>query len=446
MSKPPRQMILGMLVNGVGQHQAAWRLPDSRVEDAYSLSLYADAARLAEAAKMHMVFLADSADHKHDTLRARPARFLESLSLASALAAITERIGLIATFSTSFTEPYNVARQMCTLDHISKGRAGWNMVTSYGGADHYSDQPLADHATRHKRASEYAEVIRLLFNSWEPDALRFDRATPVFADPDRVHRDVYAGEVFHVQGPLNMPRPPQGRPVIAQAGQSDSGLNLAAKHADMVYAQAPSLAEGQAHYADLKARVARFGRDPDHLKILPGCVPVIGATEAEAQSMQRQLSDLLDFKIGKRLMQDLLPGVDLAQYDLDDVIPESAFPPTHTVAALQYRYELLKHMSVERNYSIRKMIERMSNGSGHWSPVGSAEQVAEEMQERFAQHGCDGYNLSSIYQLKGIERITTLLVPALQQLGYFRTEYEGATLRENMGLPEPRPYSESRLG
>ena len=335
---------------------------------------------------------------------------------------------------------------MCTLDHLSKGRAGWNMVTSYGGADHYSDQPLADHATRHRRAAEYAEVIRMLFNSWEPGALKFDRTTPVFADPDLVHCDDYAGEVFKVRGPLNMPRPPQGRPVIAQAGQSDSGLDLAAKHADMVYAQAPSLSEGQAHYADLKARVRRFGREPDHLKILPGCVPVLGATEAEAQSMQRQLSDLVDFRVGKTLLQGLLPGVDLAQYDLDEVIPAAAFPPTSTVAAMQYRYELCKHMSVDRQYSIRQIIERMSNGSGHWSPVGSAERVAEEMQERFAQQGCDGYNLSATFQLGGIERITRLLVPALQQLGHYRTEYEGDTLRENMGLPQPRPYRESRFG
>ncbi len=440
------KMILGMLVNGVGQHQAAWRLPDSRAEDAYSLSLYADASKLAEAAKMHLVFFADSADHKHDTLRARPARFLESLSLAAAMAPITEKIGLIATFSTTFTEPYNVARQMCSLDHLCKGRSGWNMVTSYGGADHYSDLPMADHATRHKRAAEYADVIRMLFNSWEPDALVFDRDTPVFADPDKVHVDSYEGEVFRIKGPLNMPRPPQGRPVIAQAGQSESGKDLAARHADMVYSQAPSLAEGQALFADLKARVAKAGRDPDHLKILPGCVPVLGATEAEAQSMQRQLNDLIDFRIGKALLQDRVPGVDLGQFDLEDVIPESAFPPTSTVQAMQYRYELCKHMSVDKKFTVRQLIERMTNGGGHWSPVGSAEQVAEEMQERYALEGCDGFNLSSIYQLGGIERITTLLVPALQSLGFYRTAYEGDTLRENMGLPEPLPYSQSRFG
>jgi len=446
MSPRPRQMILGLLVNGVGQHQAAWRLPDSRAEDAYSLSLYADAAKLAEAVKMHFVFFADSADHKQETLRARPARFLESLSLAAAIAPMTERIGLIATFSTTFTEPYNVARQMCSLDHISKGRSGWNMVTSYGGADHYSATPMADHAARHKRAAEYADVIRLLFNSWEPDALVFDRATPVFADPDKVHSDLYDGGIFKVKGPLNLPRPPQGRPVIAQAGQSESGKNLAARHADMVYAQAPSLAEGQAHFADLKARVVKTGRDPDHLKILPGCVPVLGETEAEAQAMQRQLNDLIDFRVGKALLQDRVPGVDLSQFELDDIIPASAFPPTETVVAMQYRYELCRHMSVDRKYTVRQLIERMTNGGGHWSPVGAAEQVAREMQERFEQGGCDGYNLSSIYQLGGIERITGLLVPALQNLGFYRAAYEGDTLRENMGLPGPRPYSESRFG
>ena len=259
---PPydRKMILALLVNGVGQHQAAWRIADSRAEDAYSLSLYADAARMAETAKMHMVFLADSADHDQTTLRTRPKRFLEALSIASALASITERIGLIATFSTTFTEPYNVARQMCSLDHLSKGRAGWNMVTSYGGAEHYGDGPMMEHGQRHKRAAEYAQVIRMLFDSWAPDALVIDRVAGIYADPDKVRCDRFDGEIFRVAGPLNMPRPPQGRPVIAQAGQSAAGKDLSAQHADMVYSQGTSLEESQAHYADLKGRMGKFGR------------------------------------------------------------------------------------------------------------------------------------------------------------------------------------------
>ncbi len=446
MADPRPQMILGLLVNGVGQNQSAWRLPDSRAEDAYSFGMYADAARLAEAAKMHFVFLADSADHKQETLRSRPLRFLESLSLASAMASITAHVGLIATFSTTFSEPYNVARQMCSLDHISNGRSGWNMVTSYGGAEHYFDTPMPDHATRHLRASEYADVIRMLFNSWDADALVFDRETPVFADPDKVHCDRFDGQVFRVKGPLNMPRPPQGRPVIAQAGQSDSGKDLAAKHADMVYAMAATLPEGQAHFADLKGRMAKFGRKPDQLKIMPGCVPVLGATEAEAQSMQRQLNDLIDFPVAVTLLQDRLPGVDLSQYGIDDVIPDSAFPPIETVNTMQSRFALYKYLSVEKRYSIRRIIEGNMNGGGHWSPVGSAERVAEEMEERYQAYACDGFNMSSIYQLGGTERITKLLVPALQALGHYRTEYQGATLRENMGLPQPRPYQEARLG
>jgi FMN-dependent oxidoreductase (nitrilotriacetate monooxygenase family) len=437
MPQYDRKMILALLVNGVGQHQAAWRIADSRAEDAYSLSLYADAARMAEAAKMHMVFLADSADHDQATLRTRPKRFLEAHSIACALASITDRIGLIATFSTTFSEPYNVARQMCTLDHLSKGRAGWNMVTSYGGAEHYGDGPMMEHGQRHKRASEYAQVIRMLFDSWAPDALVIDREAGIYADPAKVRCDRFDGEIFRVAGPLNMPRPPQGRPVIAQAGQSAAGKDLSAHHADMVYAQGTSLEESQAHYADLKGRMGKFGRHPDELKVLPGCVPVIGQTEAEARSMQNQLNDLLDMKVAKYELQHRLPGVPLDDYDLDEVLPASAFPPVETVQTMQTRYEIYRHWAVDKAYTIRNIIEKMTTGGGHWSPCGSAERIAEEMQERFVLNGCDGFNLSSTYQLGGSQRITRLLVPALQAAGTYRTNYEGVTLRENMGLPEP---------
>jgi FMN-dependent oxidoreductase (nitrilotriacetate monooxygenase family) len=437
-------MILALLVNGVGQHQAAWRIADSRAEDAYSFSLYADAARMAEAAKMHMVFLADSADHEQATLRTRPKRFLEALSIASALVPITERIGLIATFSTTFSEPYNVARQMCSLDHLSKGRAGWNMVTSYGGAEHYSSQPMMTHEQRHKRASEYAQVIRMLFDSWEPDALVIDREAGIYADPDKVHVERFDGEVFQVSGPLNMPRPPQGRPVIAQAGQSAAGKDLSAQHADMVYAQGTSLEESQMHYADLKGRMAKFGRHPDELKVLPGCVPVIGETEAEARSMQNQLNDLLDLKVAKFELQKRLPGVQLDDYDFDEVLPAGAFPPVETVQSMQTRFEIYRHWAVDKHYTIRNIIEKMTTGGGHWSPCRSAERIAEEMQERFVLKGADGFNLSSTYQLGGSERITRLLVPALQAAGHYRTEYEGTTLRENMGLPEPSACAMAR--
>lgn len=431
------KMILALLVNGVGQHQSAWRIRDSRAEDSYSLSLYADAARMAEAAKMHMVFLADSADHDQATLRTRPKRFLEALSIAAALVPLTERIGLLATFSTTFTEPYNVARQMCSLDHLSGGRAGWNMVTSYGGAEHYSGGGMMEHGQRHKRASEYAQVIRMLFDSWDADALVIDRETGVYAEPDKVRCERFDGEVFQIAGPLNMPRPPQGRPVIAQAGQSSAGKDLSAQHADMVYAQGTSLEESQAHYADLKGRMAKFGRHADELKVLPGCVPVIGRTEAEARSMQEQLNDLLDMTAAKYELQVRLPGVPLDDYDLDEVLPAAAFPPVETVQSMQTRYEIYRHWAVDKNYTIRNIIEKMTTGGGHWSPCGSAERIAEEMQERFLLKGCDGFNLSATYQLGGSERITGLLVPALQAAGFYRTEYEGVTLRENMGLPEP---------
>lgn len=437
MTAPKRKMILGLLLNGVGIHQAAWRMPGSRVEEAYSLSLYRDAALAAEAAKIHLLFLADSPLHSQKLLPVRPLRFLESVALGGALAACTSKIGIVSTLSTTFTDPYNVARQLASLDHLSEGRSGWNIVTSYDGAQHYSDKPMLDHSLRHKRAAEYVELISKLFNSWDRDALVMDRAAGHFGAPEHVHIEHFAGEVFQVTGPLNIPRTPQGRPVFAQAGTSESGKNLAAAYADMVYAIGITLEESQAYTRDLKARTAKAGRNPDHIKVLPGCAPVIGETEAEALSMNRQLNDLINFDIGFGQLQDLLPGVDLSRYGLDDRIPAADFPPTATVQAMQSRYDLYRYMATEQRYTIRQLIEHNCTAGGHWAPVGAAEQVAAAMEARFLAGAGDGYNLSALYQPGGVTRITDMLVPALQARGVFRTEYEPGTLRDNLGLPEP---------
>ncbi len=437
LNRPERKLVLSLLVNAAGQHQSGWRMPDSCVEDTYTIRPYITAAQLAEAAKMHMVFLADSADHDQKTVRTRPVRMLESFSVASALSVSTSNIGLIATFSTSFTEPYNVARQMCSLDHLSGGRSGWNMVTSYGGAQHYGLPELPDHAYRHKRAEEYADVIGHLFRGWDRDALVLDRAKGIFADPDKIHCDLYEGDIFRVRGPINIPRPPQGRPVIAQAGQSENGKNLAARHADLVYALGPSLEEAQAHYADLKARVRAFGRHADDLKILSGCIPVIGETEADALYLQKQLNDLIDIDVGIQKLKKMLPDVPLDEFEPNDVLPASVFSDPATTNGHQSRYEMFRYWSVEKKYTLRQLVEANLNGGGHWSPIGSAENIAGQIYDRFVSNASDGFNISSIYQLGGTERITKLLVPALQAAGYYRTQYEGKTLRENLGIAEP---------
>jgi FMN-dependent oxidoreductase (nitrilotriacetate monooxygenase family) len=353
------------------------------------------------------------------------------------VAALTSKIGVVATFSTTFTEPFNVARQMCSLDHLSGGRAGWNMVTSFDGALHYSDAPLPDHARRYERAKEYAQVIEMLFDSWEPDALIIDRKAGLYADPTKIHCDTFEGKVFRVKGPLNMARPPQGRPVILQAGQSDTGKDFAARHADAVYALGPTLELAQAHYADLKSRMAKFGRQKDELKVMTGCVPIVGETEADAEYMRRQLADLIDFKVARALLQQRLVGIDLSQYDDNEVIPASAFAAAESSQAAQSHFAIYKNWSVEKKYSIRRIIEIRGIGQGHWAPFGSAEKIADEMQERFLGKACDGFNMSPLYQIGGTERIAKLLVPALQAKGYYRTEYQGDTLRENLGIPIP---------
>jgi FMN-dependent oxidoreductase (nitrilotriacetate monooxygenase family) len=433
-----RKMVLALLLTGLGIHQAAWRLPDSRVEEAFSLNLYRDIAEAAEAAKMHMLFLADSHLHDQNLMPIRPKRFLEAVTLGSAIAAFTRHIGIVCTLPTTFSEPFNVVRQLSSLDHISEGRAGWNIVTGQDGALQFSDKPMLDHTLRHRRAEEFVELAARLFNSWDKDALIMDRESGRFADISRIHIEKFEGEVFHVTGPMNMPRGPQGRPIFAQAGTSESGKNLAARYADMVYALSPTLEEAQTYYADLKARTAKAGRNPDHIKILPGCSPVIGETEAEARSMHKQLNDLINFDIGFGQLQEMLPGVDLGKYELDETVPAEAFPATSTVQVTQSRYQLYRDMSVERGFTIRQMIEHNCTAGGHWSPIGSAEHVAEQMEERFNKAGCDGYNLSALYEGGGVQRITKMLVPALQSRGSFRTEYEEGTLRDNLGLPYPK--------
>ncbi|MBM9468575.1 NtaA/DmoA family FMN-dependent monooxygenase [Nakamurella leprariae] len=427
-------MVIGLLLNGSGIHQAAWRRPGSRIEDAYSLPFYRDAAAAAERAKIHLLFLADSPIHSQALFPVRPLRYLEAITLAGALAASTDRIGLVATASTTFTEPYNIVRQLNSLDHLSGGRAGWNMVTSYGGASNFSRAEILDHSMRHRRAHEYADLVCRLWASWDADAVVLDRTAGVYGDPAKVHQVSYDGQVFQVDAMLNMPPGPQGRPVIAQAGTSESGKNLAARYADVVYAVSPTLPEAQEYYRDLKSRTVAAGRSPEDIKILPGVSPVIGESEAEARAMNRELNDLIDFGIGFQQLQELLPGVDLAAYDLDEAPPAEAFPDVSTVQVMQSRYEVYRYMAVEERRTIRQMIEFNCTAGGHHSPVGAVEQVADELEHRFRNGGGDGYNISALYMPEGINRITDMLVPELQRRGLFRTEYADGTLRDNLGL------------
>ncbi|WP_281689745.1 LLM class flavin-dependent oxidoreductase [Pseudonocardia thermophila] len=435
-AQEPRRMRLGMLIGGVGNHQGAWRRPESRVEEITSLSLFTDLAHWAEAAKIDALFMADGLTLETQRIKAGPYGHLEPVTLLSALAARTERIGFIGSVSTTFTEPYNLARQMASLDHISGGRAAWNIVTSAWGEVNFG-VPLPSHADRYVRAAEFVEVVTALWDSWADDAVLADRAGGTYALPERVRRIDHVGEHFRVEGPLNVPRSPQGRPVLVQAGSSADGKNFAARYAEVVFTAQQTLADSQAFYRDLKARVAKAGRDPEKVKILPGVSPIVAPTEAEAQALATELRELINVEVGLERLQKQLGGVDLSGLDLDGTIPPELLPPIETVQGRQSRYGVFKELAVTEKYSIRRLIEMEVSSSGHWVPIGSPEQIADLLTERFTQRGCDGFVLLPAYIPEGVQLLTDAVIPILRERGLFREEYEGVTLRENLGLDRP---------
>lgn len=428
------QMILSFMMSGSGMHQASWRLEGSRIEDAYSLSHYADLARMAEKAKLHLVFHADSPTHNQQAIASRPLRYLEAVTIASAMAAVTENIGVIATASTTFSEPYNTARQILSLDHISGGRAGWNFVTSFGGAENFSDRPLPSHEERHRRAEEYVDLVLKLWSSWDADAMVLDRETGIWADPSRIRPVNHAGQFFDVTGPINMPRSVQNRPVVVQAGASDAGRTLASKYADMVYTTGTTLEEIQGYYRDLKTKTRAAGRNPDDVKVMPGIVPIIGDTESEAREIARELNSFINFDTGVQALNAMMPEVKLQELDLDKPIPAEFLPDPDTLESFKSRYMVYREMTLNEGKTLRDLVEHYSISGGHWAPVGTASQIAELMIQRFENQGGDGFNLSAQYLPDGLKVLTEKLVPELQERGYFRDSYQGDTLRENLGI------------
>ncbi len=427
------QMNLCLFMTPVGYHIGSWRRPDSRSEDYTRSTLAIDIAQQAERAKLDAVFIADGLMLMNDQ---QPiGHLLEPLMTLAALAPSTSRIGLIATVSTSFTEPYNLARYFASLDHLSAGRAGWNIVTSYAGGPNF-DRDLPSHDERYVRADEYLQLVTALWDSWDDDAIVNDRESGVFMRPDRVHAVDFNGKYYRCAGPLNVPRPPQGWPVLVQAGSSDAGMDFAAKYAEVVFTAQPSLAAAQRFYADLKARVAKHDRDPSKVKVLPGLVAIVGATEAEARATADNLGDFIDFESGRKNLRMFMDNIELDDLDLDAPLPLERLSRPEDVQGAASRYEVYYKLAAEKRYTLRELIKVFTASSGHFSLVGTAVQVADAMQTWFTTGACDGFNLQMPY-LKGLDGITELLVPELQSRGLFRTDYSGSTLREHLGLDRP---------
>lgn len=430
-------MKLGLSMRYLGYHAAAWRHPEADPAAASKFSHFLRVARTAEAAKFDMVFLADGIglrgkDEPAGSLcRSAQNAELEPLTLLSALAPMTERIGLVATASTTYNEPFHIARKWASLDQISGGRAGWNVVTSWSDAEarNFNRDAHLGYDERYERAAEFVEVVTGLWDSWEADAFPHDKQSGIFFDPARLHPLNHVGKHFKVRGPLTVARTPQGRPIVVQAGASAQGLAIAAAHADLVYAMPQDLAAGQAYYAELKGLVERAGRRPEDLLILPGFTPFVGRTAQEARDKYDQLSELVDPLLGLSYLYGQMG--DLSGYPVDGPVPEPNDPQMRSMA------RGLVEIARRDNLTIRQLYLRIAAGFGGRLAIGSAAQIADEMEEWMEAGAADGFNICPPVLPVGLDDFATLVIPELQRRGRFRTEYEGTTLRANLGLRTP---------
>jgi alkanesulfonate monooxygenase len=438
MTVQPRRMKLGAFLHPTGHHVAAWRHPRAQADGGVNFLHYAELARTAERGRFDMLFLADSAavwEASPEALSRSPrSDHFEPLTLLSALAAVTARIGLVATVTTTYNEPFHVARKFASLDLLSGGRSGWNLVTSSNQAEAYNfsrDAHLA-HAARYDRAREFAQVVLGLWDSWGDDAFVRDKASGRYFEPDKLNILDHNGRHFRVKGPLNVARSPQGRPVLVQAGSSEPGKDLAAETAEVIFTAHQTLADAMAFYADVKGRLDRYGRDPDHLKVMPGVFPVVGRTEQEAEDKFGELQELIHPEVGLSLLSGMLGGVDLSGYPVDGPLPD--LPETNGGKS---RQDLLVRLAHREGLTIRQLYLRIAGARGHRQIRGTPQTIADELEAWFRGGAADGFNIMPPMLPGSLDDFVGLVIPELQRRGLFRTEYEGRTLRENLGLPRP---------
>ena len=426
-------MRLGSFLAGTGSNMASWRHPDAVAYGPINLDYYRNLTRKAEAAKLDFVFFGDGlyiSEKSHPIFLNR----FEPLTLLAALAMDTTHIGIAATLSTSYSDPFTVARQFASIDHISNGRAGWNIVTSplEGSALNYSKPEHPQHDLRYRIADEFIEITKGLWDSWEDDAFIRDKASGRFFDPEKMHRLNHQGEFFAVQGPLNISRSRQGRPVLIQAGSSEAGKNFASKVADTIFTGQPSLEAAAEFYRDVKGRAVKHGRNPGEILILPGCAPIVGRTLQEAEEKYQEIANLVVIEDALNYLGRYFNDMDFSPYGLDDPFPELGdFARNGWESAT----DRIKKLAKDENLTLRQMALRSTTPKHPF--IGTPDQVANTMQAWFEGGAADGFMMNAAVLPDGFNDFVDQVLPILKDRGLFRTEYESDTLHGNLGLPIP---------
>jgi FMN-dependent oxidoreductase (nitrilotriacetate monooxygenase family) len=437
-----RKMKLGAFFHPTGNHVASWLQVDTQIDAGTNVAHYIELAHIAESAKFDLIFLADALTVRAGNLEVlsrwpQYMVFFDPIILLSAIASVTTRIGLVCTATTSYNEPYNVARRFASFDHVSHGRAGWNVVTSgnqseafnFGRSQHFQ------HDEAYARATEFADVVFGLWDSYDDNAFVRDRITGRYFDPEKLHFLNHKGKYFSVKGPLNMARPPQGRPVIFQAGSSEAGRELAARIAEGVFTPQHTIAAAQKFSEDLRRRMTRFGRSPHHVKIMPGLNPIVGRTEREAREKYRHLQSLIHPDVGRELLSNALGDVDLRGLPLDEPIPAWVFEQPsigHTTLV-----GVVQNWARNEGLTLKQLYERFAGARGQRTVIGSAVQIADDMEKWFCEGAVDGFLIQPSCLPGDFRDFAELVVPELQNRGLFRADYEGESLRDHLGLDRP---------
>jgi len=443
-----RQIRFNAFMRPASIHTGAWRYPGAWPDMNFNFAHIKESIQRLEAAKFDAFFMADHMavlNMPMDALkRSHTNTSFEPFTLLSALSQATSRIGLVATGSTTFDAPYHIARRFASLDHISGGRAGWNIVTTAGvdAARNFNLTALPAHADRYARAAEFVDVSLKLWDSWEDDAVLGDKERGVWGDESKLHPPQHVGRYFRIEGALNVPRCPQGYPLLVQAGSSEDGKELAAQYAEAVFTAQQTLEDAQTFYSDLKGRVRALGRDPDSIKILPGIVPALGSTEREALALEAELEQLIKPEYARRQLAQIL-RVEPESLDLDRELPAD-LPSEDHIESQKSRYTLVVSLARRERLTVRQLLGRLGGGRGHRTFAGTPEQVADAIQLWWENGAADGFNVMPPVLPSGLTAFVDHVVPILQRRGLFRSEYEGKTLRENYGLPRPPNRNQRR--